>query len=387
MSFMSFEYARQAADAAIQFHTNQGQNIKSVNDSVKTVGTANAKRKDDLMRQKIEAEYTARSAEIKAEKAEALMKLAEERKENAQKAAFIVGIGTFAGGMLDGIMDMAKGDENEMPEFDQVSQMSDAQIMQNATSFKIAAGTGNSEVGAIAAYNPDQGNFSLVKVNTTTGRVDGFVNLSQTQMAEELLAATNGSDDPSARAINSFLTAGPPPAFKAEAFKEGTSGELDTNLENALFADNGFFAKGSRVGINGDDSGENMVGRLLANPRSLNSSYTDSAKGIMNLLENDRIRQGMSMTEDAVDNSRKIMKDEKALGGGLGKAGEGFNKLLFKPLGTSLNQFMKMAQVAKQYEEEYNEKMAEYNAAKKQAAAAREKLQKLEGLLAAGSSS
>lgn len=52
MSFMSFDYAMRAADAALQFHQQQGQNIKDTNARVREVGTGNAKRKDDLVRQK-----------------------------------------------------------------------------------------------------------------------------------------------------------------------------------------------------------------------------------------------------------------------------------------------------------------------------------------------
>ncbi len=77
MSFMSFEYAC-LADGALQFQQNQGHRSKSVQDDVKNVGNGNAQRKNENMRNKIEVEYNATSAEIKKKKAESTMKLKED---------------------------------------------------------------------------------------------------------------------------------------------------------------------------------------------------------------------------------------------------------------------------------------------------------------------
>lgn len=385
MSFMSFEYARQAADAALQFHQNQGQNIKAVQDDVKTVGTANAQRKDELMRSKIEAEYEAKSADIKKEKAEKMMQLKKDRMDRAKDAATLVLIGTLGGGMLDGITGLMNNDERQMSDDSQMAPMKDGQIDKYATSFKIAKGGGNSEAGAVVSYNPSQKQFSIMGVNTTTGRVDGFQNVSQTEMARNILdAAPEGSP------IRGMVEEGPPPAFKADLLDPQT-GEMKEELRSELFGEGGFFAQGSR-GVGGDpnqtgsDAGEQMAAGLLNRPTHIKQAYKQSAESALGLLRNEKIQKGLNIDDKVANNTEKIFKEENVLN----KFGEGakdaFQKVLFKPLGTSLNQFMAMHSVAKQYEEEYKDAIVEYQAAKKQAAAALQKLQKLEALLAAGSS-
>lgn len=383
MSFMSFEYARQAADAALQFHQNQGQNIKSVQDDVKTVGTANAQRKDSLMRDKIEAEYEAKSADIKKEKAEKMMKLKEDRMSRAKDAASLVLLGTLGGGMLDGVADMLKKDDRQMSDDSQMAPMNAADLNKYATSFKVAAGGGNSEAGAVVSYSPTEKRFSVMGVNTTTGRVDGFQNVSQTEMARNLLeSGVEGTP------LEGMLTSGPPPAFTQEAMPNG---EMSDELASALFSDNGFFAQGSRTNTGdtqtiGSDKGEQVAAGLLSRPTPIKQAYRQSAESALGMLRNPRIQEGLGIDDKIANNTENIFKEENVLN----KFGEGardaFQKVLFKPLGTSLNQFMAMHQVAKQYEEEYQDAIVEYQAAKKQAAAANQKLQKLEALLAAGSS-
>lgn len=401
MSFMSFEYARQAADAALQFHQNQGQNIKSVQDDVKTVGNGNAQRKNENMRNKIEAEYNATSAEIKKKKAESMMRLKEDRMNRAQDAANLVLLGTLGGGMLDGIAGLLKGDERQMADEDQIAGLSNEQIAPAsgaagyATSFQIARGGGNSEVGAVVSYSPDQGNFSVMGVNTTTGNVTGFSNVSQTEMARSLLA-TAPADSP----IRGMLEEGPPPAFKREFLEEDGKG-MKQELKDELFGDNGFFAQGSRSADGGattvgNDAGENLAASFLEGPISepgqarrttaIGSAYKKSAESALGLLSNPKIQQGLNIDDKTVRNTRDIFKDRNAIN----RTGEGaknaFQKVLFKPLGTSLNQFMAMHQVAKQYEEEFQDAKVEYEAAKRQAAAAQKKLQEIEAVLAAGTS-
>ncbi len=448
MSFMSFDYAMRAADAALQFQQNQGQNIKDVNQRSREVGTGNAKRKDDLVRQTIEAEYKSRSADIKKEKAGALMVLAKERMEGATLAAGLVGAGTLLGGMANGVMDLIKGDGTQMPERDQVT-IDDVKVGENAVSFRMATGTGNTESGAMVAYNADHQNFSLVGVNTTSGKVSGFVNLSATEMAGHILNATNNTTGEDANKINStaksvvpettnenaelteaqkaaiiagtidnipagtadnvsgegtttnsvatttpaqapgminelrgMIDQGPPAMFKEGLIDK--DGNLDPRLQAALFnPTNGFFAQGS-TGV-GTESGEKMVHDLLANPATISSSYRATGQGVMRMLENSEIQKGLGIDDKVADKSRDILKSEGALVSGWDKFGNGANKVLFKPLGTALPQFMEMAKVMKEYEDEYKEKLAEYEAAKKDAANARKQLQRLESLLAAGS--
>ncbi|MGV3526149.1 MAG: hypothetical protein ACO1RX_18160 [Candidatus Sericytochromatia bacterium] len=388
MSFMSFDYAMKASEATLQFHQQQGQNIKDTGARVREVGTGNAKRKDDLVRQTIEADYAAKSAEIKKEKAHAMMKLAEERKKTAQMAAAIVGIGTLAGGMLDGIKDMMKGKEGEVPSSEQMS-MSGAQAVQNgyAVSFPIVNGSGETESGGIAAYDPKKGNFSLVNINTTTGKVAGFEQVSRTAMAKNILDALNKDGGNAVNEpLRNFIEAGPPPRFKEGAINKET-GEMDPQLKELLFSENGFFAQGSRSGSS--EIGEAMAANMMRNPAQISGAYQETADSIMSLLGTDKIQKGLGIDSKTVDKTEKAFEESGLTIGGFDKlragAGDGLQKVLFKPLGTALPQFMEMAKVAKQYAEEYEAKLAEYEQAKKQAALARQKLQKLESLLVGGS--
>lgn len=400
MSFMSFEYARQAADAALQFQQNQGQNIKSTQDDVKTVGNGNAQRKNENMRNKIEAEYNATSAEIKKKKAESMMKLKEDRMNRANQAAMYVLAGTLGGGILDGLGALAGRDKDQMADEDQIAGLSNDQISPAngagyATSFQVASGNGNSEAGAVVSYSPDQGHFSVMGVNTTTGNVTGFQNISQTEMARSLLA-TAPADSP----VRGMLEEGPPPAFKSE-FLEADGKGMKQELKDELFGDNGFFAQGSRSTDGGrttigSDAGENLAASFLEGPitepgqprrtTEIGSAYKQSAESALALLRNPKIQQGLNIDDKTVRNTENIFKDKDAIN----RTGEGaknaFQKVLFKPLGTSLNQFMAMNQVAKQYEEEYQDAKVEYEAAKRQAAAAQKKLQQIDAVIAAGSS-
>ncbi len=385
MSFMSFEYARQAADAALQFHQNQGQNIKAVQDDVKTVGTANAQRKDELMRSKIEAEYEAKSADIKKEKAEKMMQLKKDRMERAKDAAALVLLGTLGGGILDGVADMLNKDERQVSDDSQLAPMSNADINKYAVSFQIANAGGNSQEGAVVSYNPSQRNFSIMGVNTTTGKVEGFQNVSQTEMARNLLENT-----PEGSPLRAMLQEGPPPAFNPGDLDPAT-GNMSDALRGELFGENGFFAQGSRSVEGsttpvGSDAGERMAAGMLSRSTQINPAYRQSAQSALGLLRNENIQRGLNIDDRVANQAENIFKEKNVIN----KFGEGakdaFQKVLFKPLGTSLNQFMAMNSVAKQYEEEYQDAVVEYQAAKKQAAAALQKLQKLEALLAAGSS-
>ncbi|HEY9838829.1 MAG: hypothetical protein ACAI44_26905 [Candidatus Sericytochromatia bacterium] len=406
MSFMSFDYAMRAADAALQFQQSQGQNIKDTNARGREVGTGNAKRKDDLVRQTIEAEYESKSADIKKEKAQKLAKLADDRKQMAMVTALLVGGGSLLGGMIDGAISALKKDPKEVPESEQMGLNANSASNGYATSFPIADGTGNTEQGAIAGFDQKSGNFSLVGVNTSNGKVNGFVNVSSTDMASHILDATK--DNPQYANLRSMIDQGPPPMFKAECFQKNEDGsfELKGGLKEELFGNpatgsHGFFADGAHG--TGDESGERMAAGLLAHPTEVSTGYSPSARNIVDMLDNDTIRNGMGMakgtgesqwfTDWSVYKQGKTENSLEAAGhtiGGLDRFGagvsEGFQKVLFKPLGNSMGQFMQLAQVAKQYEEEYQQKMVEYDTAKKQAAAAKEKLQKLQTLLAMGSS-
>ena len=299
MSFMSFDYAMRAADAALQFHQNQGQNIKDTGQKVRDVGNRNAQSKDQLVRQKIEAEYAAKSATIKKEKLEGLANLAKERKESAMLAQMLVGAGGMLGGMIDGMVDMANRNKDQAPDADQINLSQENIDAGYATSFRIASETGNSEQGAIAAFDPASGSFSVTGINTTTGAVNGFTTLSATDMAQEILNAVgneagNGNNT---RLVKEMIEAGPPAMFKEEHFKQ-KNGEIQMSddLRSALFGDGGFFAQGSRRNegghMLGSDAGERVAAGLVQ--RGLNdfSFYTPSADGIMRLMETPSIQKG-----------------------------------------------------------------------------------------------
>ncbi|MEZ0370028.1 MAG: hypothetical protein ACAI44_13155 [Candidatus Sericytochromatia bacterium] len=544
MSFMSFDYAMRAADAALQFQQSQGQNIKDTNARTREVGTGNAKRKDDLVRQTIEADYEAKSADIKKEKMQKLAKLADEKKQMAFLTTALVAGGTFLGGLIDGALDCGNK-KGVAPDSEQMGISSDMIKDGYATSFRIAGGTGNSEQGAVVAFDTNKGNFSMVGVNTTNGQVNGFVQMSATDMASHILNTTK--DDPQHANLRSMIDQGPPPMFKASCFeqKDGKF-ELKGGLKEELFGGPngnpaGFFAEGSRVGapVNspqtagdlmtrlnagpqgvansaaadiltkikddtspeadkmrglidqgpppkfkpgvctidpkdgslklnddlrdavrdpkfqafgarlnsvkddpaqnklrgmidqgppakfndkgvtknangeeeltpglqaalqdprfrdipnsaglgvGNESGELLAARLLKNPAPISMAYGPTANNILDVLGNKDIQNGLQIDGNTVDKTRKSFEDSGALEYGT-SVGQGFNKVLFKPLGNALNQFMQLAQVAKQYDEEYKQKMVEYEAAKAQAAKAREKLQKLQSMLVAGSNS
>lgn len=340
---------------------------------------------------KIEAEYSAESSEIKKDKALRMAQLAEEKKKNALMAQAIVAVGTIGGGMLNGLMDLAKGDPNKVPDGEQMTI--GAGQSDYASSFKIASGNGNSEKGAIAAFDPAGGRFTLVGMDTTSGQATGFVQLSATDMAHHILKTTGNDSD--SKALRDMIETGPPPMFKAECFvkKEDGSVELGGGLKEALFGGQfggkdygaGFFS-----GQGANEAGERLVGGLLSREAPISSLYGKTANSVMDLLGTEKIRGGLGMTPATVDKTRDAFKAGGHTIGdfnqGAKSAGNIFNKMLFKPLSTALPQFMELAKVAKQYAEEHQAKLAEYDAAKKQAALARKKLQKLESLLAMGSS-
>lgn len=541
MSFMSFDYAMRAADAALQFQQSQGSNIKDTNARVREVGSGNAKRKDDLVRQTIEAEYDAKTADIKKGKAEKLAKLALERKQTAMMTSMLIGGASLVGGMLDGIVDLAKGDPNKVPDSEQMKIDGDDAVKNGyATSFKLANGVQNSESGAMVAFSQSKGEFSLVKMNTTTGKPDGFINMSATDMAGHILDSCKNNSSPEAGRLRAMIDQGPPAMFKKEHFFEQDGKfAMSEALKTDLFggpngAPPGFFAAGSRVSapvegnsrdlqvddgarrqgmagdildklknnkspeadnlrrmidpgkppsfksefankpelftalrnagipepggmsaqdilkkldndhsedadkvrgmINpgiapafrpefsssesaggnkvsaeldgalkkfpefasysrqisnsgkpvGDESGENMVGALLSNPAQISKAYGPTAESVMSMLGNDQIRGGLQMSKETVDKTHTAFKDAGVIKSGWDTAGNIAQKTLFKPLGTALPQFMELIKVAKEYDEEYKQKMVEAQTARQQAAAAREKLHRLQSLLAAG---
>lgn len=416
MSFMSFDYAQRAADAALQFHQGQGQKMQETNSQMRDVGNRNANSKDETMRQKIQAEYEAKSAEIKEDRLEQMAAIKQKRFENAVLAQFLVLGGTVGGGVIDGLIDTFSN-KDQAPDVAQMNVDSSTVDDNYATSFKIANGQGNSEQGAIVAFDQSQGQFNVVAMNTSSGQVQSFHNVSASQMADNILNTltdgngnlTEAGRNPNNAALLSKIDVGPPAMFKADHFGHGVDPDspdqvgMSEELRNDLFGQvmpdgserPGFFTQGSRIDSDGNqvgtESGENMIRDMLGQETAFrpNQAYTQTGNSIMALLGNERIQNGLQITDDATKQTRDSLEDSGInLGSRFGERSSTFlQKAIIKPLGEGLNQFMKMAQVTKQYEEEYEEAVAQYNEAKKQAANARKRLQQLESLLAAGASS
>jgi hypothetical protein len=385
MSFMSFDYAMRAADAALQFQQGQSQNMRDTNQRVAEVGKGNAQRKDQLVRDKIQAEYEAVSAEIKADKAEKMMMLAEERKQNAAAATAIVTGFSLAGKMIDGgLFGLTKPlDDGSMKSLDDSYQLNHGEgaVQEGLVSaFPMHMNNvpgGNSENGGMVAFDKTNGSFHMARVNRVTGET-GMQRMRPEMMASEIFDRVKNSPNPQDQALKSMISEGPPLMFKAEHFKMGADGgvQMSDELKGALFGptgNGGFFAS---------DSGKTLVGEQLTNPMPLSSVHGKTANSLMSILKTDSVRNSLGMSNDAVDRAEGHLTNQGALGqGGIGKS---LSKSLFKPLASTMNDFLKLAQAYKEYDEEAKRMAEEYNAAKRQAGAARERLLKLNAQLEAG---
>lgn len=404
MSFMSFDYAIKASDAALQMQQGMAQNLRDTNQRVADVGKRNATSKDQLVRQKIQAEYDMSSANIKAWKAGRLHALAEERAKTAKAAAAIVGIGTLVGGMVDGITDLAKHFKNDQAKVPQAPESEQMTVDGNSalmSAFPIAAsqpqrggqtgamGPGPTEQGAVVAFDPKKGSFSAFGVNTTTGSVTQFSNLSMTEMATLVRDNTRGknSSEGGAQGLGAMIVDGPPIAFSPEHLKQKEDGtyEMSDALKGALFG-SGQVTPGQRQdGFFASENGSAVIAGVVSRGAAISPGYQATSRSVMGILENPKVQQGLGMNPATVDKTKAGFEKSGLLTGGVASgAAEIFKKAIFKPLSTSLSQFMSMARVAKEYEEEAKAKQVEYAAAKQQAAAAMKKLKQIEAQLAAG---
>ncbi|PIQ29247.1 hypothetical protein COW64_01415 [bacterium (Candidatus Blackallbacteria) CG18_big_fil_WC_8_21_14_2_50_49_26] len=391
---MSFDYAMRASDAALQMQQGMSQNIRDSNSKVADVGKRNATSKDQLVRQKIQAEYDMSSANIKAWKAGKLHQLAEERQKFASAAAALVGIGHLAGGMIDGIKDLSEHFKNDgakvpqAPESEQMTVGADAVANGQVSAFKIASGDGPSEQGAVVAFDAKKGNFSAFRMNTTTGAVDKFQNMNMSEMATLIRDRTKDSADPKDKALAGMIQDGPPVMFKPEFLEKKEDGhyELGGELQAALFGatektghpeyGQGFFAK---------DNGEAAIGGVLERGAAISPGYQATSRSVMEVLGTEKVQGALGINSETVGKTQAGMEKSGLLTGGfMSGAGAVFSKAIFKPLSTSLGPFMAMAKVAKEYEEEAKAKKVEYESAKQQAAAAMKRLKQIEAELAAG---
>ncbi|MGE3726539.1 MAG: hypothetical protein AB7I41_13360 [Candidatus Sericytochromatia bacterium] len=402
MSFMSFDYAIRASDAALQMQQGMAQNLRDTNQRVSDVGKRNATSKDQLVRQKIQAEYDMTSANVKAWKAGRLHSLAEERAKTAKAAAAIVGIGTLVGGMVDGICDLKKHFQNDQAKVPQAPESEQMTVDGNAglvSAFPIAASQpqrggqtgavapGPTEQGAVVAFDSKKGSFGAFGVDRTTGGVTKFSNMSMTEMATLVREKTAGSSELGAEALFNMTTEGPPIAFKPGMItqKEDGSFAMSPELQAALFG-GGPKADGSRQdGFFASEKGSAAIAGVVDRGAAISPGYQATSRSVMGLLENPKIQDGLGIKPATVDKTRAGFEKSGLLTGGvLSGAGEIFKKAIFKPLSTSLSQFMNMAKVAKEYDEEAKAKQVEYAAAKQQAAAAMKRLKQIEAQLAAG---
>lgn len=402
MSFMSFDYAIRASDAALQMQQGMAQNLRDTNQRVADVGKRNATSKDQLVRQKIQAEYDMSSANIKAWKQGRLHALAEERAKTAKAAAAIVGIGTLVGGMVDGISDLAKHFKNDQAKVPQAPESEQMTVDGNSalmSAFPIAASQpqrggqtgaaapGPTEQGAVVAFDPKKGTFSAFGVNTTTGSVTQFSNMSMTEMATLVRERTQGSSEGGSAALFNMTTEGPPISFKEGMITKNEDGTFTMNrtLQEALFG-TGQVQPGQRQdGFFASENGSTAIAGVVSRGAAISPGYQATSRSVMGILENPRVQQGLGMKPATVDKTRAGFQQSGLLTGGvMSGASEIFKKAIFKPLSTALPQFMKMAQVAKEYDEEAKKMQVEYNAAKQQAAAAMKRLKQIEAQLAAG---
>lgn len=391
MSFMSFDYAMRAADAALQMQQGMAQNIRDTNQRVAEVGKRNANSKDQLVRQKIQAEYDMQSANIKAWKAGRLHALAQERAQRAKAAAALVGIGHLAGGVFDGIKDLAEKQKNhgaDVPQSPDSAQiMVPPSVVDNgyATAFRVSAGNGPSEEGAVVTFDPKRGTFGAFSINTTTGDVPRYSTMSATQMATLLRDSTRNSADPDAQRLHSMIAEGPPVMFKPEHFRQNEDGSfyMSEELRAALFGVQNPSSGVAQGGFFNSDMGESAIGGVLANGAQISPGQQATSRAIMGLLETPQLQQQLNLNPATVEKTRDSMKQSGLLKSGVG-IGDVFTRAIFKPISTTLQNFMSMYQVAQQYEEEAKAKKVEYEEAKKHAANARKKLLELEAALAAG---
>lgn len=389
MSFMSFDYAMKAADAALQFQQSQSQNIKDTNQRVADVGKGNAQRKDQLIRQKIEAKYNKVSADIKAEKAEKLMQLAEKKKQNAAAAAVLVGGGHLIGGLFDAAFNKPK--ELETPDSQQMDigggraeKLADFGYVSAA---KFGA-DGNSENAGVVAFDPKKGNFSAFGINTTSGAPGKTDNVSAQDMAQKVWDKVKDSSDPEDQKLKSMISEGPPVMFKKEHFFQQSDGEfhLSDELRASMFGGN---LNGQSVqGFFNQENGKQMVSGIIEGGYEVNKAYQTTADSMMGLLKTDKVQGELGLHNKTINKTEESLEARGLEIGwfdkttaGAGKAG----KSIFKAVSSGIQPFMQMAEAWKQYAEEYDAKKAEYEEAKKQAKAAAQKLLEIESqLVAAG---
>jgi len=404
MSFMSFDYAIRSSDAALQMQQGMAQNLRDTNQRVADVGKRNATSKDQLVRQKITAEYDMTSANIKAWKQGKLAGLAEERAKMAKAAAAIVGLGTLVGGMANGVSDLIKHFKNDQAKVPQAPESEQMTVDGNAglmSAFPIAASQpqrggqtgavapGPTEQGAVVTFDTKKGSFSAFGVNTTTGGVTKFSNMSMTEMATLVRDNTRGksSSEGGAQGLGAMIVDGPPIAFSPEHLKKKEDGtfEMSDALKGALFG-SGQVQPGQRQdGFFASENGSAVIAGVVDRGAAISPGYQATSRSVMGLLENPKVQAGLGLSPATVDKTKEGFEKSGLLTGGvLSGAGEIFKKAIFKPLSTALPQFMKMAQVAKEYDEEAKKMRVEYAAAKQQAAAAMKRLKQIEAQLAAG---
>lgn len=407
MSFMSFDYAIRASDAALQMQQGMAQNLRDTNQRVADVGKRNATSKDQLVRQKIQAEYDMSSANVKAWKAGRLHSLAQERAKMAKAAAAIVGIGTLVGGMVDGISDLTKYFKNDQAKVPQAPDSGQMTVDGNAglmSAFPIAASqapqqrggqtgapatVGPTEQGAVVTFDTQKGSFSAFGVNRTTGDVTKFDTVSMTGMASLVREKTANSSELGAKELNGMTVEGPPIGFAPEHLRQNEDGSftMSPELQAALFGNpNAQLQPGERQGgFFASENGSAAIAGVVDRGKAISPGYQATSRSVMGLLENPKVQSGLGLNPATVDKTRAGFEKSGLLTGGvLSGAGEIFKKAIFKPLSTSISQFMAMAKVAKEYDEEAKAKQVEYAAAKQQAAAAMKRLKQIEAQLAAG---
>jgi hypothetical protein len=203
---------------------------------------------------------------------------------------------------------------------------------------------------------------------------------------------TAGSSELGANELNAMTVEGPPIGFAPEHLSQNPDGsfKMSDQLRDALFGNPEANAQqiqaGQRQGgFFASEKGSAAISGVVDRGAAISPGYQATSRSVMGILENSNVQKGLGINPATVDKTRAGFEKSGLLTGGvLSGAGEIFKKAIFKPLSTALPQFMKMAQVAKEYDEEAKKMRVEYAAAKQQAAAAMKRLKQIEAQLAAG---
>lgn len=391
MSFMSFDYAIRASEAQMQYQQGMAQNMQSVESQVRETGNRNATKKDDLVRNKIEAEYEAKSAQIKAKYADKKAVLAEERK----KWAMITAIAVPAAGVVGGWIDNAMGEDafgrngvmGQVPEHQQIGLNEDDVASGNVRAYNLRGATGgggddNTNAMAIGGYNPRQDTFEFFAVNPDNGEINNGMQMDREEMARALMFQQPEGDPPVAR----------DPAVVDQAFisqhidmSDPSNPIMKTNSPGLSEDLNAVLRTGEGAGVLRDSFTQH--GYYVPNAGPVYQATSDSIGSVMGAITESRNAERSDanyavfrdMDGMNVDNFSHL---EEGVGDDLDRrAGPqtSFASKVFKPILANVSQFVELAKAWKDLADEAEKARLAAEQAKEQAALAFKRLGELTG--------